>query len=155
MNYFYATLSVLNVVLFMLFFALCIREDLELGELNIYQSIMYIMALVGSIIGICFGIRNLKLLLESIKYSAKIQLIVDKSEPPYILFLSVCYLIYGLIIMWIKENRKRQEEGKEKITYREFISKHKFFFVNLYSVIGLILLGVWFYLQRYALIQTF
>ena len=155
MNHFYGTISTFDVVLFMLLFCLCIRNDLKLVELNKYQSFMYAVALVGSIIGIGFGIENLGLWIESIKYNNKIKLIVDSSELSYILFLSICYLIYGLTVMWTKENRARKKAKKEIINYFDFITKHKFFFFNLYSGIGLVLLAVWFYLQRYAIIQTF
>ena len=88
----------------------------------------------------------------TIKY---FQLKITKFENLSIILLSLFYLCCGFLAGWIRENRKRQEEGKEKITYRDFISKHKFFFFNLYSVIGLVLLAVWFYLQQYAIIQTF
>ena len=155
MFHFEYALTVLTQVLIILSCAFFASFGKKLSKLDMVDSAITSGGLVGGIIGIGFSLENLGKGWD-LRYTIKdFQLTISGRESLAVILLSLFYLCCGFLAGWIKENRKRQEEGKEKITYREFISKHKFFFVNLYSVIGLILLGVWFYLQRYAIIQTF
>ena len=155
MFHFEYALTVLTQVLIFLSCAFFVSLGRKLSKLDRLQSTIAAVGLVTGIIGIGFSLENLGKGWDLRNTIKDFQLTISGRESLAVILLSLFYLCCGFLAGWIKENRKRQEEGKEKITYRDFISKHKFFFINLYSVIGLILLTVWFYLQRYAIIQTF
>ncbi|WP_201327534.1 hypothetical protein [Thermotomaculum hydrothermale] len=155
MFHFEYALSVLTQALIFLSGAFYVSLGKKLTKLDMVDSVFAAVGLVTGVIGIGFSFESLGRGWD-VRYTIKhFQLTISGRESLAIILLSLFYLCCGFLAGWIRENGKRQEDGKDKITYRDFISRHKLFFINLHTIIGIVLLVVYIYLQKYAIIQTF
>ena len=149
MKYFAWAISAFNIMLIGLGVALFLGTGKD-WKSNRYLVMQYTVNLFGAILFFFFGLDDLLLGIDKIPSIRNFQLVIDKSEIILLGILGIYFVGYGFVFCWLKENWKREEEKEKLLNFWEFIKTNKLFFLNFYTVVGVILLLICYYLVNYA-----
>jgi len=153
MKYFAGAISAFNIMLIMLAGASFLNLW-DKNKLNKYQIHQYVVAVFGAILFFFFGLNDFLLGIDKIPFIKNFQMVIDKSEIILLGILGIYFTGYGFVLCWLKENWKREEEKEKLLNFWEFMKTNKLFFLNFYTVVGVVLLLICYYLVNYAVITN-
>ena len=142
-------ISAFNIMLIGLGVALFLGTGKD-WKSNRYLVMQYTVNLFGAILFFFFGLDDLLLGIDKLPSIKNFQMVIDKSEIILLGILGMYFLGYGFVLCWLKENWKREVEKEKLLNFWEFMKNNKLFFLNFYTVVGVILLLICYYLVNNA-----
>jgi len=153
MKYFAWAISDFNIMLIGLGIALFLGTGKN-WKSNRYLVMQYTVNLFGAILFFFFGLNDFLLGIDKLQSIKNFQMVIDKSEIILLGILGIYFIGYGFVLCWLKENWKREEEKETLLNFWEFMKTNKLFFLNFYTVVGVVLLLISYYLVNNAVITN-